>query len=308
MARFRIQGRHLFLTYPVCYLDHQYIYDYLLNLSVGNERPSKICVAKENHEDGSPHFHVYLGYDKRRDISNERIFDIDNYHPNIQKVRSYKHCISYIVKDQNYLANFSVIKPTVAQIADRALDEEAFIKIAEEEYGTKFVSSFSNWVAFYNRRKKISLVSDPIGDWSSFKIQDLNLLCRILSVQNHVKDGRRTKSIWLWGPSKTGKTSLARSIGRHIYMGNTWNVDLLDDTAEYLILDDVDFERWAWQMKALLGCQKDVSFTGKYFRPKKFTFNMPCIVLSNEKPFFNVEQTNWLNVNVDFFEINNRLY
>lgn len=305
---FRLQGKHLFLTYPQCLLDKDFLYTYLLNLPIAGQKPDKICLAREMHQDGNPHYHVFLSFLERRNITDPTFFDVNGYHPNVQSVRSVKNVLNYILKDNDYLANFEVKKPTVKELADRAADEEAFIKIAEEAYGTKFVGAFSNWVAYYNRRKKISMVSEQIGDWSQFKIDDVFLLCRILSIQEHVKDGRRTKSIWLWGPSRTGKTSLARSIGRHIYMGNTWNVDLLDDTADYLILDDIDFDKWGWQMKALLGCQKDVSFTGKYFRPKKFTFNMPCIVLSNEKPLFTVEQSNWLNVNVDFFEINNRLY
>lgn len=307
-AGFRIQARHLFLTYPQCSVDKDFLYTYLSDLPVGGDKPEKICVAQELHQDGNIHYHVFLSYAKRRDITNEKIYDVLNFHPNIQKVRSVKYVLEYIVKDNNYLANFEVKKPTVAELAERAADEEAFIKIAEEAYGTKFVGAFSNWVAYYNRRRKIKLVSDPIGDWSNFRIDDLFLLCRILSVQDHIKDGRRTKSIWLYGKSRTGKTSLARSIGRHVYMGNTWNVDLLDDDADYLILDDIDFEKWGWQMKALLGCQRDVSFTGKYFRPKKFTFNIPCIVLSNEKPFFTPAQLDWLTLNVDFFEINDVLY
>lgn len=311
MARqrgFRLQAKHLFLTYAQCTLDFDFIYTYLLDLQIANEKPEKVCVAKELHEDGNTHYHCYLGFSKRKEINNERAFDIMEFHPNVQKVRSIKCCLKYITKDQNYKSNFCVVKPTPSQIAEQACDEEAFIKIAEEHYGTRFVSSFSQWVQYYNRRKKIKLVSDPIGDWSDFKVDDLHLLLRICSVQNHVKDGRRTKSIWIHGPSRTGKTSLARSIGRHVYMANTWNVDLLDDDADYLIIDDIDFEKWGWQYKALLGCQSDVSFTGKYFRPKKFKFNIPCIVLSNSKPLFTSEQIDWLEHNVDFFEINNKLY
>lgn len=305
---FRIQGRHFFLTYSQCLLDHDFIYTYLLQLQIGGEEPERICVAMENHQDGGTHYHCYLMYPHRRNVTNPRSWDIQNYHPNVQKINNLKKCLKYILKDNNYKSNFQVVKPTVGQIAESCADEEAFIKTAEEEYGTKFVSSFSNWIAFYNRKKKLKLVSEPIGDWSAFKINDLHLLCRILSVQGHIKDGRRTKSIWLYGPSRTGKTSLARSIGRHVYMGNTWNVDLMTDDADYLVLDDIDFEKWGWQMKALLGCQKDVSFTGKYFRPRRFLFNIPCIVCSNTKPDFKTDDLEWINLNVDFFEIKYSLY
>lgn len=308
MTRFRIQGKNLFLTYPQCTLDKEFLYTYLKDFQVGTEKPEKIVVAQEQHEDGNTHFHCFLGFLGRRDITNERLFDIQEFHPNIQKVRSLKKCLEYIIKDKNYLANFRVTKPTVAELAAEAPDEDAFIKNAELEYGVKFVSSFSNWVAYYRSTKKLTVVSEPIGDWSKFHI-DLNLLCRILSFQEHVTgDNRRTKSMWLHGPSRCGKTSLARSIGRHLYMANTWNVDLIEDGAQYLVLDDIDFEKWGWQMKALLGCQTDVSFTGKYFRPRRFLFNIPCIVLSNELPVFTIDQSKWLDKNVDFFLIDKVIY
>lgn len=305
---FRIQGRNLFLTYPQCSLDRQLIYDHLLKLQVGSESADKICVAKELHEDGNTHYHVFLSYPKRRNITNQRIFDIGNFHPNVQSCRSVKNVLKYVTKDNDYLANFEVVKPTVMDIVSRANDEDDFIRICAEVYGTKFVNCFGNWTAFYARVTKRKKVCEPIGDWINMKIDDLFLISRILSVLGHVKNGSRTKSIWLYGPSKTGKTTLARSIGRHVRLCNGWCVDEIDDDADYLIIDDIDWEKWKYQYKALLGCQTNVVFHGKYARPKVYKFNMPTIVLSNTKPSFEKEELDWIDVNVDFFNIIKRLF
>lgn len=305
---FRIQARHLFLTYPQCYLNHEEIYNHLLNLNVGNESPEKICVSKELHEDGSPHFHVYLCYPSRRDLRHQRHFDINSYHPNIQSCKSPKAVLKYVTKDGEYMANFDIIKPTVKSLLERADDENSFIDLCLEKFDSKFAASFSNYMALYRAKRPHTKVSDQIGDWTSFKIYDIFLYARLLSIELHEKNGTRTRSLWLWGPSRTGKTSLARSIGKHIYMNNTWCADLISDEAQYLILDDISWDSLRWQYKSILGCQRDVTFTGKYFRPKTFHFNIPCIVITNEKPVLNQDELDWFAVNVDFVHIENKLY
>jgi hypothetical protein len=52
----------------------------------------------------------------------------------------------------------------------------------------------------------------------------------------------------VWGPSRTGKTSWARSLGEHCYLGCAWNVEELDEGKEYIIFDDIPFESfYNWQ-------------------------------------------------------------
>ena len=63
----------------------------------------------------------------------------------------------------------------------------------------------------------------------------------------------RPKSLVIYGPSRTGKTSWARSLGRHTYMNTNWNVDEIDVGFHgHVILDDIDFSTFrSWQ--AFLG-------------------------------------------------------
>lgn len=305
---FRLQGRHFFLTYPQCSLGHQVLYDHLINLRVGNETPEKIAVARELHEDGGTHYHVYLGFSSKRDLRSQRHFDVGNSHPNMQACRSVKAVLKYVLKDGDYLANFDVIKPTVTAVLERAADEKSFIVECLAKFDNKTAGAFQNYLALYRYLKPADKVSEKIGDWSTFLIHDLFLYSRLLSLELHVKDGRRTRSLWLWGPSRTGKTSLARSVGKHVYMLNAWCADLLTDTADYIVLDDISWDSIKWQYKSVLGCQRDVTFTGKYFRPKPFYFNMPCIFLSNTLPVFDLDEKEWLSCNVDFINILDKLY
>jgi hypothetical protein len=58
----------------------------------------------------------------------------------------------------------------------------------------------------------------------------------------------RPKTLVIWGPSRTGKTSWARSLGNHTYLGYTWSVKQLRMDCKYVVVDDIDitnsFKLW----------------------------------------------------------------
>lgn len=115
--------------------------------------------------------------------------------------------------------------------------------------------------------------------------------------------------MWFIGPSRFGKTALARSIGRHWYMQGVWCIDNLSDEEHvYGVLDDIPWESLRFQYRSLLGCQKDVTYTDKYRAKKTFQMGYPVIVCTNELPEFSNEEKNWLRVNVDFYDITERMY
>lgn len=126
--------------------------------------------------------------------------------------------------------------------------------------------------------------------------------------------GSRPKSLILSGPSRLGKTVWARSLGKHIYWNTYYSVDEWDDSAEYIIVDDVPWENFSRIHKAILGCQLTFVLTDKY-RGKKTIKNWgrPCIFLCNEDndPFtkagdYHIIQ--WLRENCVKVEITNKLY
>jgi len=62
-----------------------------------------VLVCHELHKDGTDHLHALISFDKKRDIRNEKYFDIDNFHPNIQSVKSMPKSINYIKKDKDFV-------------------------------------------------------------------------------------------------------------------------------------------------------------------------------------------------------------
>lgn len=92
---FAFDGVHVFLTYPQCTLEREQLRDFLRNLVPNCE----YIVARELHADGQPHLHAYVHFGRRRRFAGASAFDVDGFHPNIQKPRSARGCIAYCRKE-----------------------------------------------------------------------------------------------------------------------------------------------------------------------------------------------------------------
>jgi len=79
-GRFRVQATAVFLTYSQSTLERRRITEWF----AGQQRIKRCIIGMEHHEDGNLHWHVTIEYESKRDIRNERFFDIDGEHPNIK--------------------------------------------------------------------------------------------------------------------------------------------------------------------------------------------------------------------------------
>jgi len=67
-------------------------------------------------------------------------------------------------------------------------------------------------------------------------------------VEHELPKSDRPKILVIWGPSRTGKTNWARSLGHYTYLGYTWSFKELDQTCNYVIIDDIDMTNFRlWQ-------------------------------------------------------------
>lgn len=110
-SRFRINAKHLFLTYPRCTLDKQVAFDQLFFKFT----PERLIVSREDHADGTPHLHAYVGLHSKRNFTSSNFADLflhpDLFHGNYQAARSVKATIQYVTKDKDFLSNFDIEKP-----------------------------------------------------------------------------------------------------------------------------------------------------------------------------------------------------
>lgn len=102
MAAYRLQAKHVFLTYPRCLLGKQYVLDKIKELTAAFN-PIFIRVGHEFHEDGGDHLHVFAQFSTKLSTRNNRYFDIDGYHPNVQAARQPADCMEYCGKDGDFI-------------------------------------------------------------------------------------------------------------------------------------------------------------------------------------------------------------
>jgi len=91
---FRFNAKNAFLTYAQCPLSPESIGRHLLSL-----RPAiYIHAVRETHEDGNYHVHVLVQWPTKFNVRDERKFDIEGHHPNIQSPRDVQDVNDYISK------------------------------------------------------------------------------------------------------------------------------------------------------------------------------------------------------------------
>lgn len=314
---FRLNAKAVFLTYPRCSINKQSIYDHLLSL---HHPVDKILVAQEHHEDGGLHIHALIIFKSKINIRNERYFDFESYHPNIQGCRSVKKTIEYITKtDTEPISNFNwkerddpeaAVKFILEQVEQGVNQDEILVECIKSN--PSLLKSASNIGYFITRASRGIRMQMPIYELSSFSLS-ITDYHRIKEWGDNIRTmdrGQRTtaRSMWFMGPSRLGKTCLARSIGPHWYCGHNWNLaKICDEEGVYGVLDDIEEDWLLKNMKALIGCQRDVSLHDKFWRKKEFKLGYPVIICTNNPPTVSNEQANWLRSNVDFYFINHSI-
>lgn len=92
-------------------------------------------------------------------------------------------------------------------------------------------------------------------------------------------------------------------------MSGSFMLDLWDDDAEYLVLDD--FQDWSkfFMFKQFFGGQEEFVVSDKYRKKRSVKWGKPCIILANDKPnWFWSEDYHWMEANVITVKIENKLF
>lgn len=123
----------------------------------------------------------------------------------------------------------------------------------------------------------------------------------------------RCRSLCIYGRTKTGKSTWARSLGSHVYcIGLVSGAEQMKaPSAEYAVFDDLRGGiKFFPAYKEWLGCQEYVTVKCLYKEPTLVKWGKPSIWLSNTDPRdeMNGPDVEWLEGNVDFVELNTKLF
>lgn len=161
---FRLQAKHLFLTYPHCLEEPQGLLDFLIN-KLATRNPTYILVAQEEHHNGIPHLHAFCVLSRKLDTNNPRYFDAGEephiIHGNYQAAGNPKATYEYVIKGGNIVEHGEVPGYCVDGSKRDVWNDvclEAFSKATRDEcievFQTKapgrFTSSYTNVIARIN--------------------------------------------------------------------------------------------------------------------------------------------------------------
>ncbi|ALR86811.1 Rep [Turnip leaf roll virus] len=313
--QYRIQAKNIFLTFPHCTLSKDEALEQLQNLACPSNKKF-IRISRELHENGEPHLHVLIQFEGKVQICNPRHFDLRHpsasrsFHPNIQGAKSSSDVKSYIEKDGDYLdwGQFQIDgrsarggQQTVNDASAEALNAasaEAALAIIREKLPHDFLFKYHNLkpnlAAIFAPPPAVYTppfthtqfnIPEEIRQWvnNNFILEEASSPAgptkhkRIPSIE-------RPQSIIIEGPSRTGKTLWARSLGTHNYITGhlDFSARVYHDDVEYNVIDDVDphylkMKHW----KHLIGAQKEWQTNLKYGKPRIIKGGVPSIILCN---------------------------
>ena len=270
------------LTYSQTKLSVDYAFRELLKLQFPRTE-----VVVERHMDGGLHIHALLIGNKveRRRLSPEKAI-IGGERPNIRGKGS---------KDI-WAARWYIRKSYIDArgLEDLEDDRSCFQRLLHQksyEDAVRLWPGLDSKGYVYNRingeiglkmhyEKKLPFKYVPKYDMNSFIVP--------VEVQNWIDkyvhgEYERPKSLILWGPTRMGKTKLARSIGEHWYMNTDWDVTQINEDVQYGVIDDIASEKFMY-WKAFLGGQEQFTVTDKFHRKKQLSWEKPVIWISNKDP------------------------
>nr|ALK03519.1 replication initiator protein [Macroptilium mosaic Puerto Rico virus] len=336
--RFRVSSKNYFLTYPRCSISKEETLSQLLNIETPtNKKYIKIC--EELHEDGQPHLHVLIQFEGKFVCTNQRLFDLvsptrsTHFHPNIQGAKSSSDVKAYIDKDGVTIewgqfqidgrsarggqqsANDSYAKALNADCIDAAMT------VLKEEQPKDFV------VQYHNIRSNLEKIfTPPTEPWvPPFQLSTFNNVPLIMSdwVNENISDSAarplRPISIIVEGPSRTGKTLWAQSLGPHNYLCGhiDLNPRIYSNHAWYNVIDDVD-PHYLKHFKEFMGAQRNWQSNCKYGKPIQIKGGIPTIFLCNPGPHSSYKEylseeknkslNDWAQKNAIYVSIEEPLY
>nr|WP_012477133.1 replication-associated protein [Candidatus Phytoplasma australiense]ABD04148.1 replication associated protein [Candidatus Phytoplasma australiense] len=254
-TNFRLQTKDIFLTYSKCPLGKEKIHNHIKQLMESkNQKIAYIISNTENHQDHKEiHTHVLFQLNKRCNLTSQRFFDLDGYHPKIENTRDVEKAIEYIKKDGDFVEEGTpnrkkYVRQNQKEERKQLIYDEIF-RLRDEYYNDdkltinqvkKTLDDFIinldrdfylEQIEFIKRvlkeafaKKEEKLADDeelitPDYSFESFKTNSTTneIIAAIqsqLSVQSLSK--KRPKSIVIEGPSRIGKTEFLLSYLTHI--------------------------------------------------------------------------------------------
>lgn len=257
---FRINARHLFLTYSQTILTKEEVLEqlqkkfliegYVISQENHKDMEDSSLISIDNNLDANKlsgkHIHVYLKLAKTINIVSPRALDlIDstglNVHGQYEAVRKAQFVIDYIKKDGDFITNIEDYVPYEVKLEEILLTKglDAAMKYFKEQKPTQYVSRYNSVRSnlksiLLNNKKDIEL---------KYPAKDYDYPQEIVDWYENEKD---SKTLLVTGPSGVGKTEGMISLLKELnplLVTEINSFKSLKDSNLGFILDDIDWSK-----------------------------------------------------------------
>ena len=312
---FRFCSAQVFLTYPQCTLSKEDVLDHF----EGKWGIKSYMVSKEEHANGGFHIHAYFRFNRKLDLSSERCFDINEFHPNIvANIRSPKKVLEYVKKDGDYIASDDIDKiikdgdkENWGSIRLKSTNKRDYMEMVAANFPRDHALNYEK-LEYYAEKVfgeiRSTYVSPPgylfphlittMAEWATEYVLGPQL------------NATRAKTLFLVGPTRTGKSAWARSIGTHMYFQGMFNLDDWDNNARYAVFDDIEW-KYMPNKKQFIGCQSNFVVTDRYRKKRTVDYGLPTIICMNHDNYQAVQADpmyDWVLGNSVVVIVNNKLF
>ncbi|UDN67426.1 replication-associated protein [robinz virus RP_99] len=326
-----VNSKYVLLTYAQSGdLDGWAVNDHMSSLG------AECIVAREIHPTtGGVHLHVFVDFGRKFRSRSVRVFDVDGRHPNVNPSRGTpEKGFDYAIKDGEIVAG-GLGRPEprgglasgagkVSNVAHLCENQDEFLELHDEMDRDNLIKGFTNIRAYAKWRYGNNLpeYESPRGI-TSFRGGCDGRDLWVAQSGIRTGDAIGPKSLVLYGPSRTGKTTWARSLGKHVFFGGAFSGSAalsVDDDVKYAVFDDMRggisfFHGW----KDWLGAQQEFMVKQMYADPVLFKWGRPTIWCANKDPreemelhmfkgIFTREDIDWMNANCIFVEVPNPIF
>jgi len=298
---FRISARNFFLTYPHCNARPE---EFFNAIGESGKIPTSAAAVQELHKDGEPHLHAVLLFGRKQDVRRHDFFDFEycgrSYHCNIKVCYDPGGSIRYMSKYDtpvffgDSLGVFGRGFDRLIMCESQREAEEACKGISSRDQ-VIFAERISSWI---QSRFPGLLGFDPIVLGESWRHAEWEKKISSWYVKSLIEE--RPKSLILVGPTRCGKTTFARSLGRHMYFNGAFDLSKWDSSVSYAIFDDFEWQFMPFK-KCFFGCQKCFVLTDKYKGKRTVEWGKPMIFICNELP--NELCSSWYKENTELVQV-----
>lgn len=288
---FRMHAKQFILTFPQCDVKKEVAVERIEQKWKSELKGYIVC--EEEHKDGTPHLHVFLLFDKRKNFVSVNCFDfIGGKHGNYQVAKSVRGSVTYVTKAGNYIAKGldvdAIIKKKAQksdEVAKMLMDGKTLAEINKEMPGyvminKKKLEDYETWIKSEKAKgnKKEWVPPSAEGLTGSQKVI-VEWICKYVKQPMPFK----APQLYIWGKKNLGKTSLVRWLKQYLSVYHIPTTeefyDLYSDQYDLVVLDEFKGQKTIqWLNEFLQGEDMPIRKKGSQAMKCK---NIPTIILSN---------------------------